>query len=77
MGEIVIRGNAMMKGYDNDHKASSKAIRNVLFYKTAVVHPDSHILSPRPALTLLSVRPSKVGAPNPLPLTSVWRKKAF
>ncbi len=45
MGEIIMRGNAIMKGYYNDPAATAKAIRNGWFYSgdAAVVHPDGYI----------------------------------
>ena len=45
MGEIVIRGNAVMAGYYNDPEATAKAIRNGWFHSgdAAVVHPDGYI----------------------------------
>jgi fatty-acyl-CoA synthase len=45
MGEIVIRGNAVMTGYYNDPQATEKAIRNGWFHSgdAAVVHPDGYI----------------------------------
>ncbi len=45
MGEIIIRGNAVMKGYYNDPAATAKAIRNGWFHSgdAAVVHPDGYI----------------------------------
>jgi fatty-acyl-CoA synthase len=45
MGEIIIRGNAVMKGYYNDPEATAKAIRNGWFHSgdAAVVHPDGYI----------------------------------
>ena len=45
MGEIIIRGNAVMRGYYNDPEATDKAIRNGWFYSgdAAVVHPDGYI----------------------------------
>ncbi len=45
MGEIIIRGNAVMKGYYNDPEATAKAIRDGWFYSgdAAVVHPDGYI----------------------------------
>jgi fatty-acyl-CoA synthase len=45
MGEIVIRGNAVMTGYYNDPEATAKAIRNGWFHSgdAAVVHPDGYI----------------------------------
>jgi fatty-acyl-CoA synthase len=45
MGEIIIRGNAVMKGYYNDPVATEKAIRNGWFHSgdAAVVHPDGYI----------------------------------
>ena len=44
MGEIVVRGNAVMKGYYNDPEATAKAIRDGWFYTgdAAVVHPDGY-----------------------------------
>lgn len=45
MGEIIIRGNAVMKGYYNDPAATAKSIRNGWFHSgdAAVVHPDGYI----------------------------------
>jgi fatty-acyl-CoA synthase len=45
MGEIIIRGNAVMKGYYNDSAATEKAIRKGWFHSgdAAVVHPDGYI----------------------------------
>ncbi|MES2598250.1 MAG: long-chain-fatty-acid--CoA ligase [Verrucomicrobiota bacterium] len=45
MGEIVICGNAVMKGYYNDPEATAKAIRNGWFHSgdAAVVHRDGYI----------------------------------
>lgn len=45
MGEIIIRGNAIMKGYYNDPVATEKAIRDGWFHSgdAAVVHPDGYI----------------------------------
>jgi fatty-acyl-CoA synthase len=44
LGEIVVRGNAVMKGYFNDPEATNKAIRNGWFHTgdAAVVHPDGY-----------------------------------
>jgi fatty-acyl-CoA synthase len=45
MGEIIIRGNAVMAGYYNDPEATAKAIRHGWFHSgdAAVVHPDGYI----------------------------------
>lgn len=45
LGEIIIRGNAVMAGYYNDPAATERAIRNGWFYSgdAAVVHPDGYI----------------------------------
>ena len=45
MGEIVIRGNAVMKGYYNDPDATASAIRDGWFHSgdAAVVHADGYI----------------------------------
>jgi len=45
MGEIIIRGNAVMAGYYNDREATARAIRNGWFHSgdAAVVHPDGYI----------------------------------
>jgi fatty-acyl-CoA synthase len=45
LGEIVVRGNAVMKGYYNDPEATAKAIRNGWFHTgdAAVVHPDGYV----------------------------------
>ena len=45
VGEIVARGNVVMKGYYNDPEATAKAIRDGWFHSgdAAVVHPDGFI----------------------------------
>ena len=45
VGEIVARGNVVMKGYYNDPEATAKAIRGGWFHSgdAAVVHPDGYI----------------------------------
>jgi len=45
LGEIVVRGNVVMKGYYNDPEATAGAIRNGWFYSGdgAVVHPDGYV----------------------------------
>jgi fatty-acyl-CoA synthase len=45
LGEIIIRGNAVMAGYYNDPEATAKAIRDGWFFSgdAAVVHPDGYI----------------------------------
>ncbi len=45
MGEIVARGNVIMKGYYNDIEATNKAIRNGWFHTgdVAIVHPDGYV----------------------------------
>lgn len=45
LGEIIIRGNAVMAGYYNDPAATARAIRNGWFYSgdAAVVHDDGYI----------------------------------
>jgi fatty-acyl-CoA synthase len=45
LGEIVIRGNAVMAGYYNDPDATTRAIRDGWFHSgdAAVVHPDGYI----------------------------------
>ena len=45
MGEIIIRGNAVMQGYYNDPEATAASIRDGWFYSgdAAVVHPDGYI----------------------------------
>lgn len=45
IGEIIVRGNGVMKGYWNDPKATSEAIQNGWLYTgdMAVVYPDNNI----------------------------------
>ncbi len=45
LGEIVVRGNVVMKGYYNDPEATTAAIRNGWFHSgdAAVVHPDGFV----------------------------------
>jgi fatty-acyl-CoA synthase len=45
VGEIVARGNVVMKGYYNDPEATARAIRDGWFHSgdAAVVHPDGFI----------------------------------
>ena len=45
MGEIVVRGNVVMKGYYNDPEATGKAIRDGWFHSgdAAVVHPNGYV----------------------------------
>jgi fatty-acyl-CoA synthase len=44
LGEIIARGNVVMKGYYNDPEASAKALRDGWFRTgdAAVVHPDGY-----------------------------------
>jgi len=45
IGEIVVRGNVVLKGYYNDPEATDKAIRDGWFHSgdAAVVHPDGYV----------------------------------
>ena len=45
LGEIVARGNVVMKGYWNDPEASAKALRGGWFRSgdAAIVHPDGYV----------------------------------
>ncbi len=45
LGEIVVRGNVVMKGYYNDPEATAKAMRDGWFRSgdAAVVHPDGYL----------------------------------
>ena len=45
MGEIVVRGNVVMKGYFNDPEATGKAFAGGWFHSGdgAVVHPDGYV----------------------------------
>ncbi len=45
LGEIVVRGNVVMKGYFDDPEATAKAIRDGWFHSgdAAVVHPDGYM----------------------------------
>jgi fatty-acyl-CoA synthase len=45
IGEIVVRGNVVMKGYYNDPEATAKAFAGGYFHSgdAAVVHPDGYV----------------------------------
>jgi fatty-acyl-CoA synthase len=45
LGEIIVQGNAVMKGYYNDPEATVAAIRNGWFHTgdAAVVHPNGYV----------------------------------
>jgi fatty-acyl-CoA synthase len=45
LGEVVVRGNVVMKGYYNDPEATAQVIRNGWFHSgdAAVVHPDGYV----------------------------------
>ena len=45
VGEIVVRGNVVMKGYFNDPEATAKALAGGWFHTgdAAVVHPDGYV----------------------------------
>jgi fatty-acyl-CoA synthase len=45
VGEIVVRGNVVMKGYYNDPEATAKALQGGYFHSgdAAVVHPDGYV----------------------------------
>jgi fatty-acyl-CoA synthase len=45
LGEIIVRGNVVMKGYYKDPEATNAAIRNGWFHSgdAAVVHPDGYV----------------------------------
>jgi fatty-acyl-CoA synthase len=45
VGEIVVRGNVVMKGYYNDPEATAQALRGGWFHSgdAAVVHPDGYV----------------------------------
>src|SRR6185295_4157169 len=45
VGEIVVRGNVVMKGYYNDPEATAKALNGGYFHSgdAAVVHPDGYV----------------------------------
>jgi fatty-acyl-CoA synthase len=44
LGEIVVRGNVVMKGYFNDPEATAQALRGGWFHSgdAAVIHPDGY-----------------------------------
>src|SRR5205807_2305353 len=45
LGEIVVRGNVVMKGYYNDPEATERAMGDGWFHSgdAAVVHPDGYV----------------------------------
>ena len=45
VGEIVVRGNVVMKGYFNDPEATERAMRGRWFHSgdAAVIHPDGYL----------------------------------
>jgi fatty-acyl-CoA synthase len=45
LGEIIVRGNVVMKGYYRDPEATAAAFRNGWFHSgdAAVVHPDGYV----------------------------------
>ena len=45
LGEIIVRGNVVMKGYYNDPEATAAAIKDGWFHSgdAAVVHPDGYL----------------------------------
>ena len=45
LGEIVVRGNVVMRGYYNDPEATAQAMRGGFFHTgdAAVVHPDGYV----------------------------------
>jgi fatty-acyl-CoA synthase len=45
LGEIVVRGNVVMKGYYNDPEATNAAIKDGWYHSgdAAVVHPDGYV----------------------------------
>jgi fatty-acyl-CoA synthase len=45
VGEIVVRGNVVMRGYYNDPEATAQALRGGYFHSgdAAVVHPDGYV----------------------------------
>ena len=45
LGEIVVRGNVVMKGYYDDPEATAEAMRGGWFHSgdAAVVHPDGYV----------------------------------
>jgi len=45
MGEIVMRGNNVMKGYFEDEEATAEAFRGGWFHSgdLGVVHPDGYV----------------------------------
>jgi fatty-acyl-CoA synthase len=45
VGEIIVRGNVVMKGYYNDPEATAQALRGGYFHSgdAAVIHPDGYV----------------------------------
>jgi len=81
MGEIVMRGNNVMKGYFEDEEATAEAFRGGWFHSgdLGVVHPDGYVqLLDRAKSTIARYKaPTAVAFLDELPTTSTGKVPKF